>query len=90
MNGEDSGVSQTSKSQQGRLARHHIADQDHDKIDKVIVTEAYTSKAYLGIGFFSRSLYVSADAAKAATSPSQDGVEGRDSGTIWMVTDDWD
>ena len=52
MNGEASGVSQTSKSQQGRLARHHIADQDHDKIDKVIVTEAYTSKAYLVLDFF--------------------------------------
>ena len=52
MNGSANGVSQTSKSQQGRLARHHIADQDHDKIDKVILTEAYTSKAYLVLDFF--------------------------------------
>jgi len=33
------------KSQQGRLARHHIADQDHDKIDKVIVSKACAGKA---------------------------------------------
>ena len=33
------------KSQQGWLARHHIADQDHDKIDKVIVSKACAGKA---------------------------------------------